>query len=169
MPKKMTFAEQELFDRHLNSLSKEHEKKEKIAEKSTEDLIIDEEENKYDIESNVTSEMRLKFKRNCLSEKNFRELEQGKYKAEASLDLHGIYEKDATEELYNFIKTQYNLNAKVIKIIHGKAANKDNPPVIKNMVNKNLSKISQVLAFCSARSYDGGTGAVYVFLKAKRR
>ena len=165
----MTLAEQELFNKHLNSLTKLSDEGNTQVERPRDCLIIKDENNDYTEVFTVSSEEHLKFKKDSVSQKIFKELEQGKHKVEATLDLHGMFEKDASEQLYSFLKKQYNLNAKVIKIIHGKAANKDKPPAIKNMVNRNLSKISQVLAFCSARSYDGGTGAIYVLLHVKRR
>jgi DNA-nicking Smr family endonuclease len=38
-------------------------------------------------------------------------------------------------------------------------------PVLKGKVNHWLQQRDEVLAFCSARPVDGGTGAVYVLLK----
>jgi DNA-nicking Smr family endonuclease len=38
--------------------------------------------------------------------------------------------------------------------------------VLKGMVDKWLRQRDEVLAFCSARPVDGGTGAVYVLLKS---
>jgi DNA-nicking Smr family endonuclease len=40
--------------------------------------------------------------------------------------------------------------------------------VLKNIVNRWLQHIDAVLAFASARSVDGGSGAVYVLLKTRR-
>ena len=53
-------------------------------------------------------------------------------------------------------------------IIHGKGYRSQGRPVIKPMVNRWLRQDDEVLAFCSARPKDGGTGAVYVLLRKTR-
>jgi len=40
--------------------------------------------------------------------------------------------------------------------------------VLKNAVNLVLQRTDAVVAFCSARQVDGGTGAVYVLLSGSR-
>ncbi|MEE9156926.1 MAG: Smr/MutS family protein, partial [Gammaproteobacteria bacterium] len=40
-------------------------------------------------------------------------------------------------------------------------------PVLKNKLNNWLRQRDEVLAFCSTRPVDGGTGAVYVLLKRR--
>jgi DNA-nicking Smr family endonuclease len=54
----------------------------------------------------------------------------------------------------------------VVRIIHGKGKSSEGKlPVLKGKVNSWLRQKGEVLAFCSARPNDGGTGAVYVLLK----
>jgi DNA-nicking Smr family endonuclease len=56
-----------------------------------------------------------------------------------------------------------------VRIIHGKGYGSNNQgPIIKPLVNKWLQQRNEILAFCSARPNDGGTGAVYVLLKTLR-
>jgi DNA-nicking Smr family endonuclease len=53
-----------------------------------------------------------------------------------------------------------------VRIIHGKGhGSHQKRPVLKQYVNHWLRQRDEVLAFCSARQVDGGTGAVYVLLK----
>jgi len=53
-----------------------------------------------------------------------------------------------------------------VRVIHGKGRkNVERSPRMKPAVNQWLQGSKKVLAFCSARSNDGGTGAVYVLLK----
>jgi DNA-nicking Smr family endonuclease len=53
-----------------------------------------------------------------------------------------------------------------VRIIHGKGnGSVQRRPVLKGKVNHWLQQRDEVLAFCSARPVDGGTGAVYVLLK----
>ncbi|MBK8752826.1 MAG: Smr/MutS family protein [Candidatus Competibacteraceae bacterium] len=53
-----------------------------------------------------------------------------------------------------------------VRIIHGKRVRVRNHrgPVLKQKVNYWLRQRDEVLAFCSARSVDGGTGAIYLLL-----
>jgi DNA-nicking Smr family endonuclease len=44
-------------------------------------------------------------------------------------------------------------------------SSKDQHPVLKGKVNSWLQQWDDVLAFCSARQCDGGTGATYVLLR----
>ena len=60
-------------------------------------------------------------------------------------------------------------NIRCVRIIHGKGYGSNNKgPIIKPLVNKWLQQRNEILAFCSARPIDGGTGAVYVLLKSLR-
>jgi DNA-nicking Smr family endonuclease len=53
-----------------------------------------------------------------------------------------------------------------VRIIHGKGLrSRHKGPVIKTKVNTWLRQRDDILAFCSARPVDGGTGAIYVLLR----
>ncbi|MDH5572217.1 MAG: Smr/MutS family endonuclease, partial [Gammaproteobacteria bacterium] len=55
-----------------------------------------------------------------------------------------------------------------VRIIHGKGyGSVSQQPVLKQFVNYWLRQREDIMAFCSARQADGGTGAVYVLLKTK--
>ena len=57
-----------------------------------------------------------------------------------------------------------------VRIIHGKGNGSPNSgPVIKRYLDSWLRKRQDVVAFCSARPVDGGTGAVYVLLRAMNK
>jgi DNA-nicking Smr family endonuclease len=52
------------------------------------------------------------------------------------------------------------------RIVHGKGNGSwQKQPVLKVKLNHWLRQRDEVLAFCSARGNDGGTGAVYVLIK----
>ena len=56
-----------------------------------------------------------------------------------------------------------------MKIIHGKGLNSDSKtPPLKNLVDRMLRHRAEVLAFASAPTNQGGTGAVLVLLASKR-
>lgn len=100
-------------------------------------------------------------------------LRAGRFSYQAYLDLHGFKKEDAQLELNRFILRSYALGITCVLVIHGKGYNsKETGPILKEMVpywlsTSPLRKI--VLAFCSARPYDGGTGALYVLLRRWRR
>jgi len=100
-------------------------------------------------------------------------LREGKFSYQAYLDLHGLSKEEAEKELLNFITRSYSLGKRCVLVIHGKGYNsKGKGPILKEMVPKWLQRSpvrKLVLAFCSARPYDGGTGALYVLLRRWRR
>ena len=97
----------------------------------------------------------------------FRKLKRGQYAIEAELDLHGLTRDEAQQQLNEFIAEVRDRGIRCIRIIHGKGYGSSNQgPVIKPLVNRWLRQRDEILAFCSARPVDGGTGAVYVLVKS---
>jgi DNA-nicking Smr family endonuclease len=97
----------------------------------------------------------------------FRKLKRGQYSIEAELDLHGLTRLEAQQQLNEFVNQCRDRNIRCVRIIHGKGYGSSNQgPVIKPLVNQWLQRRTEILAFCSARPADGGTGAVYVLLKS---
>ena len=108
----------------------------------------------------------LFFKRPGIQDQVLAKLRKGKFAIERELDLHGMNSKDAQAALGRFLLHCRHHDIRCVRIIHGKGhGSRDGKPVIKNKLNLWLQKIPQVLAFCSARACDGGTGAVCVLLK----
>jgi DNA-nicking Smr family endonuclease len=98
-----------------------------------------------------------------------RKLRRGQYSVEAELDLHGMRVAEARQVLSDFLRHSLDSGIKTIRIIHGKGNGSLNKqPVLKGKVNHWLRQRVEVLAFCSARPVDGGTGAIYVLLKNTR-
>ncbi|MCW8828561.1 MAG: Smr/MutS family protein [Gammaproteobacteria bacterium] len=99
-----------------------------------------------------------------------RKLRRGHYAIGAELDLHGMRVAEARQALSAFLQTTLAQQIKTVRIIHGKGNGSLNKqPVLKGKVNNWLRQRIEVLAFCSARPVDGGTGAVYVLLRRARR
>jgi len=110
----------------------------------------------------------LLFFRPGLQTKLIRQLRRGQHPISAELDLHGLIVKQARIALADFLKDCLRHNDRCVRIIHGKGhGSKQKLPVLKNKVNNWLQQRDEVLAFCSARPVDGGSGAVYVLLKRK--
>jgi len=95
-----------------------------------------------------------------------RKLRRGQFTVDAELDLHGMTAATARRELDAFLARCVTAAARCVLIIHGKGlSTPDRPPVLKSGVNAWLRQRDDVLAFCSARPRDGGTGALYVLLR----
>jgi len=109
----------------------------------------------------------LSFCRPGIQNNIYRKLKKGQFNTDAELDLHGMTVAQAQDALAHFIHTSRIANDRCVRIIHGKGYGSSNRgPRLKPMVNQWLQKRNEILAFCSARPADGGTGAVYVLLKS---
>jgi DNA-nicking Smr family endonuclease len=118
----------------------------------------------YETLAPVSSNEILFFARGGIQNKILRNLRQGKYNAEAILDLHGKTSDEARISLNQFIVKCRKKGVRHVLIIHGKGrANK--APILKNKLNHWLRQTPDVLAFSSATNKDGATGALYVFLR----
>lgn len=108
----------------------------------------------------------LLYSRPGLQNSVIRKLRRGQYAIEAELDLHGATSIQAREAISRFLHDARTHNKRCIRIIHGKGNSSEGKmPVLKGKVNTWLRNKDEVLAFCSARPNDGGTGAIYVLLR----
>lgn len=102
-----------------------------------------------------------------------RELKRGEYSIQAHLDLHGYNKEQARAVVADFIEKSQHRGKRCVLIVHGRGhGSKDNIPVLKNKLASWLTRGAigrKVLAFTSAKPYDGGTGAVYVLLRVGAR
>ncbi len=113
----------------------------------------------------VGSEERLEFRRDDVKENMIHQLRSGRFKVEASLDLHGMTAAIACQALEKFLSDCHAYQIHTVRIVHGKGwSSKDNKPVLKSMVNAWLQQTIAVQAFCSTPEHDGGAGAVYALL-----
>jgi len=111
----------------------------------------------------------LSYRRAGIQIQLFKRLRRGQYMVEAELDLHGLTSAMAQQELAEFLQTCRQQNRRCVRIIHGKGrGSPEGKPVLKNHLNRWLRLRDEVLAFCSARPVDGGTGAVYVLLRQQK-
>lgn len=96
-----------------------------------------------------------------------RRLRRGHFPLQAELDLHGLTTPEAHAALADFLRECAHGGARCVRVIHGKGLrSRHRGPVLKGKVNLWLRRRDDVLAFVSARPADGGTGAVYVLLRA---
>lgn len=112
----------------------------------------------------------ISYARPGLDTGTVRKLRRGRFSVGAVLDLHGMTSAVARDALDDFVDQALRARTSCIRIIHGKGLRSGNQgPVLKQQVNRWLRRKDEVLAFCSARPADGGTGAVYVLLKRTRQ
>ena len=120
----------------------------------------------YEPAAPVESTESLYFSRTGLQNSVLRKLRRGQFRIEADLDLHGMTVDQAREALAVFLQDCLQHRKRWLLIIHGKGhRSQSNYPVLKTRLNSWLQQYENVLAFCSARPADGGTGAVYVLIK----
>lgn len=97
-----------------------------------------------------------------------RRLRRGHYRRQAELDLHGLFADVARREVVRFLAQARDAGWHCVRIVHGKGLRSGNQgPVIKSRLAGWLRQRREVLAFCSARREDGGTGAAYVLLRRR--
>lgn len=113
-----------------------------------------------------TTTDRLLFARVGLQRKIIRRLRRGEYPCQATLDLHGLTQVEALEQLQRFLDEALTQQHHCLLIIHGQGRNSTIPGgVLKPLTIRWLKTVAEVQAFCSARPNQGGYGAMYVLLK----
>jgi len=111
----------------------------------------------------------LLFARPGVQPNVMRKLRRGQFSIEAELDLHRMTSEEARQAVAQFLPQMGQTGKRCVRVIHGKGYGSLNKtPVLKNKLNHWLRQRDEVLAFCSARPVDGGTGALYVLLKRLR-
>jgi DNA-nicking Smr family endonuclease len=114
----------------------------------------------------VTGGEPLSFQRAGVRTQVMRRLRRGLYPIDAELDLHGLSQSAARDELAVFMAGSRDRGYRCVRIIHGKGYRSGaRGPVLKTAVNHWLRLHLNVMAFVSARAIDGGTGALYVLLR----
>ena len=110
----------------------------------------------------------LLFMRPGIQNRLFLDLRRGRLPPQDMLDLHGLRVIEARQALARFLAHAHRHRLRVVQIIHGKGAgSQTRQPVLKQKINQWLRQREEVLAFCSAPRFDGGTGAAYVLLSRK--
>jgi len=112
----------------------------------------------------------LVFLRDGLSNMVLRKLRRGHWVNQDELDLHGSRSEEARQLIVAFLNQALARGLRCVRIVHGKGLRSENrEPVLKRKVGNWLAQRDEVLAFVQARPEDGGSGAVAVLLKAKRK
>jgi len=100
-------------------------------------------------------------------------LKKGRFPVQDYVDLHGLTKQAARDRVTGFLIQSHQRGLRCVLVVHGRGLNSENHiPVLKERLPLWLSRGSVrkiVLAFCTARPYDGGTGAVYILLRKGSR
>jgi len=97
-----------------------------------------------------------------------RDLRRGRWVVEAQVDLHGLNRDEARHQVALFVADCIARERRCVRIVHGKGlGSPGREPVLKRLVLGWLAQKKEVLAFCQARTVEGGAGAVIVLLQAR--
>ena len=100
-----------------------------------------------------------------------RQLKMGQLPVQDYIDLHGLTKKDAETKVREFLLKSHSRGLRCVLIVHGRGLNSpDSIPILKERLPVWLNRGPArkiVLAFATARPYDGGTGAIYVLLRKR--
>jgi DNA-nicking Smr family endonuclease len=106
------------------------------------------------------------------SPKLMQRLKKGHFPVQDFLDLHGLTKQDAEVKMRDFLHRSHLLGLRCVLIVHGRGHNSENnTPVLKEQMPVWLGKgplRKIVLAFATAKPYDGGTGALYILLRRSK-
>ncbi len=132
-------------------------------------VLVDAISDEFDPESLLDTDDELSWQRPPLGPDVVRKLRRGHWVLQDELDLHGARSDEARALVGDFLRDALRRGLRCVRVIHGKGlGSKDRQPVLKGKVRKWLMQRDEVIAFCSARAADGGSGAVVVLLRATR-
>jgi DNA-nicking Smr family endonuclease len=97
-------------------------------------------------------------------------LHRGDFSIQSHIDLHNFGVEDARKAFENFLKDSITTGKRAVLVVHGRGLSSLDRPVLKTKVIEWLTRgpwRKWVIAFSSARSCDGGTGATYVLLRQR--
>jgi DNA-nicking Smr family endonuclease len=104
--------------------------------------------------------------------KLMQKLKDGLFPVQDHMDLHGCTRQEAELKVTEFLLRSHRLGLRCVLVVHGRGLNsEDHIPVLKERLPiwLNRGPVKRiVLAFSTARPYDGGTGAIYILLRRPR-
>ncbi|MCD6707432.1 MAG: Smr/MutS family protein [Thiobacillus sp.] len=133
-------------------------------------VLVDALSDPWDWEAALSTGEELVFSRPGVPTAALKKLRRGGWVIQGELDLHGHTGDEARIALAAFLNRCMLEDRRCVRIIHGKGhGSKNRLPVLKNKVRHWLTQREDVLAFCQARTVDGGAGAVIVLLRSSSR
>ncbi len=95
------------------------------------------------------------------------DLRRGRWAVQGELDLHGLTRDQARQALVQFLNYSLKEGKRCLRLIHGQGhGSPGREPVLKHLSKSWLSQCDDILAFCHARSHEGGAGALLILLRA---
>ncbi|MGD8558908.1 MAG: Smr/MutS family protein [Gammaproteobacteria bacterium] len=117
----------------------------------------------------VAADAVLSFARSGVQQKIISKLKKGQFVVERKIDLHGSTIEQAGAKLQHALDMAHAHQERCLLVVHGRGKGSfDNKPAIKTHVNQWLRDSDNVIAFHSAPTQQGGTGAVFVLLRRQR-
>jgi DNA-nicking Smr family endonuclease len=104
-----------------------------------------------------------------MASKILKDLRRGRWVTQAHLDLHGMHRDEARHHVALFLAECLARRQRCVRIVHGKGhGSPGRIPVLKRLVLGWLAQRQEVIAYCQARTVEGGAGAVIVLLQDLR-
>ena len=106
----------------------------------------------------------------CIPPEIFRRLHGGYFSIQDHVDLHGLNLTAAKAHVDGFLEQAIASGKRAVLVVHGRGKCSPGAPVLKRNLSRWLVSgrwKRWVIAFTSARSCDGGTGATYVLLRRR--
>jgi len=101
------------------------------------------------------------------------QLRRGEFAMQSHIDLHGMTQPAAYQALTDFILESVRKGLRSVLVVHGRGlGSPGGRPVLKHAAANWLSHGTiggHVLAFTTARTHDGGAGAMYVLLRREKQ
>ncbi len=120
----------------------------------------------FSIDTLLEVDETLSYARSGVGPDVLKKLRGGGWVTQGQLDLHGLRVDEAREAVGQFIRDSVKRGVRCVRIIHGKGLGSlHKKPVLKSKVRNWLVQKEEVIAFCTARAADGGSGAVMVLLQ----
>lgn len=122
-----------------------------------------------DLQEPITSESILQYQMENLSQEHQQKIKKGQFHIDSRIDLHGIERYEAQDRLHRYLEHAKSHGLRNLLIIHGKGSKHGETPILKTHLYLWLRHYPAILAMHSAHSKHGGTGALYVLLKKKKK
>ncbi|MDY0071565.1 MAG: Smr/MutS family protein [Thauera sp.] len=107
------------------------------------------------------------FLRPGLPRRILTDLRRGRWSLQGELDLHGLVRDEARTAIALFIQQGLQQGWRCVRVIHGKGhGSPGKQSILKQLSRSWLAQREEILAFCQASPRDGGSGALYVLLRA---
>jgi DNA-nicking Smr family endonuclease len=102
---------------------------------------------------------------------HLKRLARGEIEPDSEIDLHGLDRRNARFALRAALHEAHAEGERCVRVVHGRGLHSDLGPVLKEALVEWLGEPPLgplVMAFASAPSHDGGSGATYVLLRRRR-